>query len=268
MRCHEFERIWNERLDAASRRDARPGSPASSSARRVGELLDHHSASCPNCRRLAARFATLERALGTPYPLPRPSPQLASRVLSAVHEADLQPTRWQIIYESVDRRAVALFGCLAGITIMLCLMLPIVNNSLETAVARATASKDSPPLRTADNVSAPIPAPERAPTLHRAFANVTEATWVLARSASEPAASLGRDFLEVAMPDPFEVTAMPSVLPDSPSASSALERISGQLADGARPLSSAARRAFGFLSLPSIEKHPGRRGIAPAAKRA
>jgi hypothetical protein len=106
------------------------------------------------------------------------------------------------------------------------------------------------------------------PTLNQALATASEATWQLARNASEPAASIGREFVATALPGPFPTTTVDAIVPNPSAASSALERIGGQVVQGARPLSSAARRAFSFLSLPSTEKHPGRRAIATPDKRA
>lgn len=69
MRCDEFELLWNETLD----RRANP--------RRVPELTAH-AASCASCAELLSCGVILYEALAT-RPAPRPSGELAARVLAA-----------------------------------------------------------------------------------------------------------------------------------------------------------------------------------------
>jgi hypothetical protein len=273
MRCHEFERIWNERLDAAT--TARDLSRSQSrSSPLIDPRLEQHAATCSACRQLAARFATLERAINRQYPVPNPSPQLTNRILNAAHEfypvpPRVEPIRFLLEGAHKFRVRLPLMSRLAAaIYLLLISSIGIViykNHVLDPQrVAEANRSR----LRSIDNANRSIPSPETAPTLNSALANAGEATWRLTRAASEPAASIGRELLEAAIPQVSAATFVPSVLPETASASSALEQIGSRLSEGAAPLSSATRRAFRFLSLPSTEKNPARRVITPAAKRA
>jgi hypothetical protein len=119
----------------------------------------------------------------------------------------------------------------------------------------------------------PTRAPVERPTLNRALAEATTATFDLARSASEPAARISRDMLK-ATAQPGEVGSdlqsearstggdrselavvglavpVPSLAPFAPdpsAASTALQQVGDHVAAGVRPLSDTARHAFGFL---------------------
>src|SRR5262249_49119960 len=113
------------------------------------------------------------------------------------------------------------------------------------------------------------------PNLNEALASASEATWDLARSASEPAARLSRQFLDAAgdldtPPEPRGSTAgsLPSLLsftPDSASAVETIQQVGDRLASGVRPLSSSARQAFGFL-LGAPAPKPDVRANPPSAR--
>jgi hypothetical protein len=105
-----------------------------------------------------------------------------------------------------------------------------------------------------------------------ALLDATEATWDLARSASEPAARIGRQFLGATLEheqSPGKVDAMNdrepviravsvpslnSLTPDATAAGILLQQVGDRLATGVRPLSDTARHAFGFLLGPALSK--------------
>ncbi len=129
--------------------------------------------------------------------------------------------------------------------------------------------------------SEPLPAkntgvnPSQSPRLNEALASASEATWDLARSASEPAARLSRQFLDAAgdLDNPRQsgnsaavsVPSLDSFTPDSASAVETIQQVGDRLASGVRPLSSSARQAFGFLLGPPPPK-PEVRANPPAAR--
>jgi hypothetical protein len=123
------------------------------------------------------------------------------------------------------------------------------------------------------------------PTLDRALADATSATWDLARSASEPAARIGREMLDATARtgDPAEnrptdasaamppgtaealvdlsvsVPSLDALGSDAIGASRVIEQVGDQLSAGVQPLSSTARHAFGFL----LGSPPARAGARP-----
>jgi hypothetical protein len=113
------------------------------------------------------------------------------------------------------------------------------------------------------------------PKLNEALASATEASWDLARSASEPAARLSRQLLdaatEAAPEQPHQSSGAVSVpslgafAPDSAAAVATIQQVGDRLANGVRPLSSTARHAFGFLLGPAPAK-PENRANPPAAR--
>src|SRR3954468_13437454 len=70
MRCRDFERMWNERLD--DRSDASP---------EADRALEAHAASCPSCRSLDRRYRVLRRAIAALGPPPAPPADFAARCL-------------------------------------------------------------------------------------------------------------------------------------------------------------------------------------------
>jgi hypothetical protein len=104
-------------------------------------------------------------------------------------------------------------------------------------------------------VEAPRPEPAPAASLSVAVADVREASLRLAWSASEPAARLGLAMFDASTGDDSS-TDDDSQAPDddAPGAADLPARVGGYAAAGARPLSDAARQAFGFLRSPSLAK--------------
>ncbi len=82
MTCHDFERLWNERLDAR-------GTPVSAE----GTDLDAHAASCPACHERAASYRLLSQALSRWTPTSTPV-GFADRCLEALERppARVAPT--------------------------------------------------------------------------------------------------------------------------------------------------------------------------------
>ncbi len=81
MNCRDFERLWNELIDAGSR------SPADDHSRTDTEretALFQHAATCPACRRSAAGYQALQRAILAWGKAPEPSHGLTDRILAAV----------------------------------------------------------------------------------------------------------------------------------------------------------------------------------------
>jgi len=121
----------------------------------------------------------------------------------------------------------------------------------------------------------------RGELLNTALADATDATWDLARLASEPAARIGRQVFDAAtspertpsppgvvvgaMPDSVSVPSLGTLAPDSAAAVATLQQVGDHLASGVRPLSSTARQAFGFLLGPTRPK-PEARAHSPGAR--
>jgi hypothetical protein len=85
MNCRDFERAWNERIDA------RGAAPAD-----LDQAIDGHAAACLDCRKLDARYRTLRRAISMAVALPRPSPGFTDRVLAAAAR-DGRPVIWRLV---------------------------------------------------------------------------------------------------------------------------------------------------------------------------
>ncbi len=113
--------------------------------------------------------------------------------------------------------------------------------------------------------------------LNEALAGATSATWDLARSATEPAARISRNVIDVAttpgstVPDSgasvpaVSVPSLDSLAPDSDTAAAMLRQVGDSLVTGVRPFSSTARHAFGFLLGP-VPAKPEARTIVPSEK--
>ena len=266
MNCRDFERIWNELIDASSR------SSGDDHARALAEretALFQHAATCPACRRSAVGYQTLQRAILAWGKAPKPSRGLTDRILAAV-ESSPPASR---LTPRLSRRAVFNrwpIAAAASIVAVLALGVIIsrVNVNLAPDRGRLVESEPLPTSNAGGN-------PSESPRLNEALASAGEATWDLARSASEPAARLSRQFLDVAgdLDSPREsgnsaavsVPSLDSFAPDSASAVETIQQVGDRLASGVRPLSSSARQAFGFLLGPPPPK-PDVRANPPAAR--
>jgi hypothetical protein len=292
MNCHDFQRKWNELLDreagvvdnlgdAASTPNGTDRDPAVDEAE---ALLLSHAADCPACRPITLQYQALRLAIRAWRQPPVPSAELVQRILSS--PAAMPPRAWQIpairvrrLWQDRKSRRLRLM-MLAGFA---------ATALLAWFISDGPRWKSRPDRQdrpnNVDQASDPdlhsITSPERAPdgslTLHRALADATSATLDLARSASEPAARISRDMLDVTEQTGEGATQRPvassSTNPASPNeglvglsvplplldplasetmtASRVLQQVGDQLSAGATPLSSTARHAFGFLLGPA-----------------
>jgi hypothetical protein len=258
MTCRDFERMWNEFLDA----EAGAGWSAGSNAARERALLEH-AAGCSTCGRVDARYQLLRRAIRAWGPPPAPPAGLADRILSEI-QAPTPSAR--PIYRTGKRERtwpiIAGLGAMAATAAALAIALPHLNHIMDRTrqngpravlrITRAGRGHDSD-----TNVDA------RA--LSMALSEATAATWDLARSASEPAARISRQVLDTATwpeqsptrPASFtgsrsvdatvSVPSLDSLAPNTAAAGAMLQQVGDRLTNGVRPLSDTARHAFGFL---------------------
>jgi hypothetical protein len=247
MNCRDFERIWNKRLDVSA---SLPGDAGSGGTSGSELALWEHAVGCSECRQKAAGYQALERSILAWGPAPAPRADLADRILLAARAQAPSARRWSL--RRHPGRPVIRFVAAASI-------MAIITVGLMTRFSIDRA-RDRDRLASAKPGHSQINGPDRSdgPNLNAAFASATEASWDLARSASEPAARLSRQFLEAATePRPLQphessggalsVPSLDAFAPDSASAVATMQQVGDHLANGVRPLSSTARRAFGFL---------------------
>jgi hypothetical protein len=279
MTCRDFQRKWDELLDADARAAAigaeslsMPDGPTSSPSGEPGEAAQvDHAAGCPECRQLAARYRVLRQATRAWKSPPVAPADLADRILAAARTA---PSSARLISSGESRkrrwsRVLPLASMVAA-----SIMIAVVLNRNDGRPANPPTITSLPSDRDLQAVSSrSTRAPGDRPALNRALAEATTATFDLARSASEPAARISRDMLKAtaqpgevgsdpqseARPEGGDRTGMvivdlavqvPSLAPFAPdpsAASSALQQVGDHVAAGVRPLSDTARHAFGFL---------------------
>jgi hypothetical protein len=237
MNCRDFDQVWNQLLDAR-RRDA------DRIARE--QSLREHADACPSCRVRHLQFETLRQALeawsARPEARPSPSADLTDRIVAAATRPELRIA--PPAPRSVRHRLVAF----------------ALASAAAAAVLLATVG-----LRLRPEPAGPTPEVGRdirRGLLSGAVNDATAASWQLARLASEPAARLGKEMIEVSFQPgdgSFRKAGFPSssdlptLDPDSFSPV-LLNQMGDILAAGVRPLSSSARQAFGFLRAPTSEK--------------
>jgi hypothetical protein len=261
VNCRDCERIWNELFENSAR----------SAVDRERALLEH-AADCPTCRQRAAGYQALRQAILGWGPPPAAPAALADRILFAARSQAPAVQRGR----RVARATLFLGRSRPRITIVAASILAVITAGVITRMTIEVARPRQP-------VAATPPATQRNglpespghPQLNEALASATEATWDLARTASEPAARLSRQFLDAATEaDTHEATAasaavtvplLHTLAPDSAAAVATIQEVGDRLASGVRPLSSTARRAFGFLLAPAPPK-PGIRANPPAAR--
>jgi hypothetical protein len=262
MNCRDFERIWNELIDAAPQ----PSGDAHGRGDDQNEqALCQHAATCAACRRWAAGYQVLHRAILAWGKAPEPPLGLTDRILAAA-DAPLPASRSTA---RMSRRAISNRWLIAAAASILALV------AFATMISRVNVNPARDRARLALGAPSSAGAPSQSPGLNEALASASEATWDLARSASEPAARLSRQFLDAASePDPqhtsgtsatVSVPSLNSFAPDSTAAVETIQQVSDHLASGVRPLSSSARQAFGFLLGPAPAK-PDVRANPPAAR--
>lgn len=243
MTCREYRRRWNELMDAEA--------AAGDAALRGSEAaLLAHAAECPACRTVAAGYQALRQALPAWRRPPSPPAGLVRRVLSVPD--DLTPGT---AASSARRRRLVWSGPRVAIESVAGLVaIVVLAASLTMLLPRTKRAPDAGPLPIVTRELHSVAGP---PALDRALAEATSATWDLARSASEPAARIGREILEASADvdeAPAGLTlAVPGLdgLGSEEGASAVLEEVGDRLSSGMRPLSSTARHAFGFLLPPT-----------------
>ena len=215
MNCRDFDRTWNDRLDAR-------GEPPEAE----GLALEAHAAACPACRALAVRYRTLRQALVAWGPPPAVPAGFADRFLERLDVAEARPAS----------RAPALRAWSIPIAMAASLLLAVfLANRRSDRGGRA-----EPGPAPAPSVASAAPRP-----LTDALAEATSASWDLARHASAPAARIGRQVFDSAS------VRLPSATFSRPvrvrPVSGVLQSVEERVNAGVRPLSGSARRAFGFL---------------------
>jgi hypothetical protein len=216
IHCRDFERTWNEKLDARGTWSAEPD-----------RALEAHAAVCPACRAVDARYRALAQAIAALPPLPAVSPGFAERVLAAAEPAPA-PAR---IFRLATRRRLAAVAAAAAVTLAVGLGFWL--------------SRSRTVLETVVRTPVPVVPAVDSDDLGAALADATSATLSLAKEASAPAARVGREVLAVAeLPAPAPMLGLPDeVVP----VTSVWERVEERVSAGVQPLSGTARSAFGFL---------------------
>lgn len=233
MNCRDFDQIWNRLLDAESgpRRDDGPNATAARLA--FESSLREHAGECPACLMRQNQFETLRTAMRAWSARPTPEPQIADQILQAAVEPLVLP-------------APGRFGRGAGVAVL-------AAGSLAAAVLLTIRPGTNEPPQLLNNAPRPV-------SLSLAVADARDASWRLAQTASEPAARL---MLDASFADDQPVAEAEPAASELDS-STLLDRVGGYAAAGARPLSDAARQAFGFLRSPALET-PDRNVPAPPA---
>jgi hypothetical protein len=273
MICRDFERGWNELLDAGGPAiGGVEGSEASTSASRLAMTvsmsdlerdLRDHAADCTACRQVATRYQLLHRALDAwSGARPTAAVELADRILAAAQSP--ASTRWGAGMGTARPfwRIGLPLATAAAAAVALVFVRPMIDSP-------------RPDRRTTVPTSLAGNTPDSR-VLNTALADATAVTWDLARSASEPAARISRQVLDAATgPEAaaddgsgsfsVSVSSYVPTSPDSTAASTMLQQVGDSLATSVRPLSTTARHAFGFLLVPAFAK-PEVRQVPPAAK--
>jgi hypothetical protein len=280
MNCQEFDRCWDELLDAeTAMRHLEQGAAdlASSDPSPREQDVRSHALNCPRCHRAQLSNEALRRAIRSwnGRRLAAPPADLVDRIIdrTLLSPPPLQSAR------RVTPHAAWAVAAAAGLVLAI--------GSVRWAIERRPVGEAAPGHAKApgDGAGVQTARARDVQLLSHALADATEATWDLARSTSGPAARLGRQVLEVATRpgappgeslttddrdiEPGSVLAgIPSVLrdlPDSPPGAGWLRDMEDGLAASVRPLSTTAWEAFGFLRTPSLGK--GAKAAAPPASK-
>lgn len=212
MECRDFERLWNERIDA---REAE-----------MDGALEAHAASCAPCRALTARYQTLLHVLRAAGPPPAAPAEFADRFLRSLDRSRPLPLRNKRPWQAVLPVAVA-----AAL-----LMVVLFNRRTEPPLAQRTKLPAPRGVKPIDPQS-----------LSDALALARSATLDLARETSAPAARIGREVLGAASLPEAATLPLPESVPPS---ADVLQSVGDRVSAGVRPLSGTARHAFGFLFSP------------------
>jgi hypothetical protein len=234
MTCREVEHFWELRLD-----EARSGASLEAAEGMPAGLAAHLSV-CARCRARAAGFSTLAQAVTTLQP-PRPSAELAARVLAAV-QAEGDPQRLPM--RPGRRGSAALVRRFSAAAAVLLVVFGL------RAVRSPRDGADPRPDRLPPAAAPVVTVEETARPLTETVAELAEVTVAIARRTSEPAARLGREMLESATESP---TLPEATGPDGNEgeADRVAKGIGSRLEAGVKPFSQPTRSAFSFL-LPSF----------------
>ncbi len=222
MNCQDFERYWNEWLDAEH--DTAFGVAANRSLNDLPSRtdLDAHAASCPACAAIHVKFDTLRTAIAALPAPPAPSPEFVARL----HEVAKESPRTLLAFPSRNRWLITAAAALVVLGVTL-------------AVVRPWTQAEKAPVLVAHNEVEPR-------SITAALAEATSATLDLAREASAPAGRVGREVLSSAgLPDASN-SDISLDIPAAPS-SDLLNSVGHSVGEGVKPLSGSARQAFGFL---------------------
>jgi hypothetical protein len=219
MNCGDFERAWNERLDA---RDAAPPE--------IARAIAAHAAECPACQVVASRYQTLERALRMWGPGPSVPADLADRVLASPVLADVPTPRLLRLHPGFAALA-------AAASVLVALLLGLRSGGVDPRRETPLARPEPPRVVRAIDPHA----------LSEALASATSATLDLARETSAPAARIGREVIASAEVSLSESGPKLPITVDVEPASGVLQSVGDRVNAGVRPLSGTARHAFGFL---------------------
>ncbi len=214
MNCRDFDRTWNDRLDA--RGDL---------SEAEGLALEAHAAVCPACGARAMRYRTLRQAILAWGPPPEVSAGFADRFLERRGLTEARPAP----------RVLGLRAWSIPIAVAASLLLAVLLASRSDRGGPAV-----PDAAPAPRVATAAPRP-----LTDALAEATSAGWDLARYASAPAARIGRQVFDSATVRLPSATFSASVR--ARPVSGVLQSVEERVNAGVRPLSGSARRAFGFL---------------------
>jgi hypothetical protein len=223
MNCVDFERTWNELLDARG-----VASPE------VERALETHTAGCASCRSISLKYQTLRHAIQAWDTPPAPSAGFVSRVLEAHQASAAGRPRGTLTFPWIVRFAAAAAALLGGVSII---RLPFTKQTQHNSAPAVVAAQENRPLSAA-------------------LADATSATLDLAREASAPAARIGREVIaEAAVPEQGRLILPVSIAP----ATDVLQSVGNGVNRGVRPLSGTARQAFGFLMGPASSDKPAPR---------
>ena len=214
MNCQDFERLWNEKLDAFEHSSAE-----------APTALESHAAECADCRALSARYQVLWQTIQRLGPLPAPSTGFADRVLSKSRSREEKGTALLSLRRLIP---VSIAASLVGAFTLGDILWSGRFKPLKPLPQPVTIVSPSDPS-----------------DLTEAFAVAGSATWEFAREASGPAARVGRQVLGSSQLR----GAAPSLSFPLPVASSAelWQTVEQRINAGARPIGGTARHAFGFL---------------------
>ncbi len=279
MKCRNFERAWNELIDAEAgggvEKTTLKTIPRQRShwAAETERALQVHAAECPACRQVAARYQVLQRAIREWGPPPAPPAGLADRILANL-EAPM-PSGWAI-YGSVNPRPNwTIFKTMAGVAaagVLVGLALPAINRAIDRKRLNDPQVVMHNTPTDPHETKRPVPPAADARALNVALAEATAATWDLARTASAPAARISRQVLDAASEPKrnapqvgsgtgskaglttASVPSLETLAPEATTAGAMLQQVGDRLTSGVRPLSDTARHAFGFLLGPPVPK--------------